>query len=251
MKLVLRYQQVASKMYKTHILKKNKLIRPYLPDTRWYDPKELKEMLSEYSTVFIKPDKGGGAGGLIRVELLEGLVECTSSYGRKKLVSFRNLEEWLNDRLKRHKRYIMQEGVALAKIDGRPFDLRIHMQKPEDEWRITGSCAKIAARGQVVTNFCKGGTPYDATKVIQSITSDSKERARQIVQELYLLSKVVAKTLGAKFKGLKELGLDIGLDEDFSLWIFEVNTRPCLDMFRKLENQDIYRKIKKIQQQFV
>lgn len=248
MKLVLRYQQVASKMYKTHILKKNKLIRPYIPDTRWYDVKGLKEMLCQYSTVFIKPDKGGGAGGLIRIELLEGLVECTSPYGRKKLISFDNLEEWIQERLKENKRYIMQEGIELAKIAGRLFDLRIHMQKPGNEWKITGSCAKIAAPGQVVTNFCKGGTPYEAAKVLQCITSDAKEEARHLVHELYILSKEVARTLNSQFKGLKELGLDIGVDEEFNLWIFEVNTRPCTDMFRKLGNSRVYRKIKKIQQ---
>lgn len=248
---VLPYQQIASKALKTMILQKNERIRPYMPDTRWYRSEYLHPMLERYRSVFIKPDKGGGGAGAIRITKWDrDEVECRTLYGKKNM-RLAAVTSWLEKKLNPKKRYIMQQAIRLAGVKGHPFDLRILMQKPGHDWKITGICAKLAAPGKIVTNYCKGGKPYAASKALLEVTSFDNQRAKELFVELYYLSKEIAKTLNDRFTGLKELGIDVGIDEQLRIWIFEVNTRPNFKMFRELKDLQMYRQIKKIHRQIV
>ncbi|MNO08528.1 hypothetical protein D3C81_2312260 [compost metagenome] len=53
----------------------------------------------------------------------------------------------------------------------------------------------------------------------------------------------MAAQLARRFPNLKEIGLDIAIDEQHQIWILEVNTLPALFPFKSLENKDIYKKI--------
>jgi hypothetical protein len=162
----LPYQQIASKTLKTWVLQKSEVIRAYLPETNWYHPETLNEMLDKYGSVFIKPDKGGGGKGAIRVQKRSGqIVECRSLYERNVLPPTQ-IRDWIERRLNPTKKYIIQQGIYLATVKGRPFDLRILLQKPDKEWEVNGICAKLAAPGKIVTNYCKGAQPYEAYKAL-------------------------------------------------------------------------------------
>jgi hypothetical protein len=240
------YQQIASKALKTAVLRKSERTRPYLPVTEWYDPSALFLMLNRFRSVFIKPDKGGGGAGAIRLNLRpDGDIEAKTLYSQNRL-SRGELIKWLERRFQPKKRYIMQQGITLAQVKGRPFDIRVHLQKPSKEWKVSGFCAKLAAPGKIVTNHCRGGKPYDAYQALVEAAGGKARRAREVYQELYFLSKEIARTLNSRFTGLKELGIDAGVDEALKIWIFEVNTRPDFKMFRYLEDMNAYRTIKKI-----
>jgi len=236
------YQQIASKAVKTKVLMENERILPYLPETKWYHRRELMNMLQKHGAVFIKPDKGGGGRGAIKVALHGNAVECQDLF-RRKILPKSEAISWVESRLQPGKKYIMQQAIRLATISKRPFDLRVLIQKPESDWKISGICAKVAAPGKIVTNFCKGGRPLEAEKALAIITHPEKSKAKALLAELTSLSKEIAKTLNQRFTGLKELGVDAGVDRQGRIWIFEVNTRPNFKMFRVLPNKKIYRKI--------
>jgi YheC/D like ATP-grasp len=242
----LPYQQVASKSLKTAVLYANERLRPYLPETDWYQKDRLYRMLEHHGSVFIKPDKGGGGAGAIRLTKLGGgIVKCETLYERKKL-PIRQISTWIERKFRPDKKYIMQQGIELARIEGRPFDLRINLQKPHKYWEITGVCAKVAAPGKIVTNHCKGGMPIELHTALQKITDGNLTEMKNLHKELHYLSIEIAKTLNTRFKGLKELGIDAGIDSDLKIWVFEVNTRPDFKMFRDLKDRSQYRRIKKI-----
>ncbi|SFI69124.1 YheC/YheD family protein [Thermoflavimicrobium dichotomicum] len=238
-----RYQQIASKALKTMVLLKHGQVRAYLPETKWFNRETLFYMLEKYASVYIKPDKGGGGAGIIRVRKWnEKSYECCSPYGCS-IVASSQLFKWIEQRFLPKKRYIVQQGISLATVHGRPFDLRIFLQKPENEWKVTGIVAKIAAPGKIVTNYCKGGTPCNAVQALLSITKNNYGKTKGHLKEISFLSKRVAKILNNKFIGLKELGIDAGIDQQGKLWIFEVNTRPQFKMFSKLPDLGMYRQI--------
>jgi hypothetical protein len=240
------YQQVASKSVKTAVLYKNERLRPYLPEMDWYRKDRLYGLLERHGAVFIKPDKGGGGAGAIRLtKLIDGLVKCETLYERKKL-PIRQISTWIERKFRPHKKYIMQQGIELAKIEGRPFDLRINLQKPLSHWEVTGICAKVAAPGKIVTNHCKGGMPIELHTALKKITDGDLVKMKNLHKEIYYLSIEIAKTLNERFKGLKELGIDAGIDKNFKIWVFEVNTRPDFKMFRDLKDRSQYHRIKKI-----
>ncbi|SEM82108.1 YheC/YheD family protein [Lihuaxuella thermophila] len=237
------YQQIASKTLKTWVLQKNEAIRAYLPETHWYHPETLNLMLDKHGSVFIKPDKGGGGRGAIRIEKRSNQkVECRS-LNERILLPPEQIIGWIERRLNPTKKYIMQQGIHLATIKGRPFDLRIFLQKPRQEWEVNGICAKLASPGKIVTNYSKGGQPYEAYKALLGITSQDKKKAKEIFVELYCLSKEIAKTLNSRFSGLKELGIDAGIDKQLRIWIFEVNTKPNFKMFRYLPDRRMFMRI--------
>ncbi len=53
----------------------------------------------------------------------------------------------------------------------------------------------------------------------------------------------VAKVIKRRFPGIRELGVDVGLDRTFTPWIIEVNTRPDPYIFRKLPDKSVVRKV--------
>ncbi|TCS95522.1 YheC/YheD family protein [Hazenella coriacea] len=251
MGIIRPYQQIASKHLKTQVLEKNMKIRPYLPATIWYHSQGLHQMLSRFGSVFIKPDKGGGGGGAIKLTLLQrGKIACQNLYSKKILPSY-EVEHWVTKRMNPKRKYLIQQGIDLALIQGRPFDLRVNMQKPEKNWLITGMCAKIAAPGKIVTNHCQGGKPVHVEKAFLAVSNQDDYKAKSLHIELYTLSKEIAKTLNHRFTSLKELGIDVGIDKNNKIWIFEVNTRPDFKMFRDLSDKRIYRNIMKIHRRIV
>jgi D-alanine-D-alanine ligase-like ATP-grasp enzyme len=63
------------------------------------------------------------------------------------------------------------------------------------------------------------------------------------MRDLAKISYLTAEVLERRFPGLKELGIDVGLDWMGKPWIFEVNTRPYFRMFSKIRNPSMYRRI--------
>jgi YheC/D like ATP-grasp len=240
----LPYQQVASKSLKTMVLMTNHRIRPYIPETRRFSPRNLVRMLTRHTSLFVKPDKGGGGAGAVR--LLKrgwGKIEIRT-LNRQKVIEIGKLFHYLNQCMHPEKNYIIQQGIDLGEISGRPFDLRVHLQKPFHRWHITGVCAKVAAPGKIVTNHCKGGLPVEAKHALFQVAGNPG-RTMHLMNEIQALSKETARTLNAAFPGLKELGIDLGVDKNLRIWIFEVNTRPDFKMFRSLNNSRMYRRILK------
>ncbi len=236
------YQQIASKGLKTKILLRDPWIKQFIPQTVWYKEDSLWAMLNLYDLLYIKPDKGGGGAGIIRVKKLpRDQYDCKTLY-RQKVVSAGDLVEIIKSWSRPDKRYLIQQGIKLAKIKNRPFDIRLMLQRQNKDWELTGVAAKIAAPGKIVTNFCKGGKPYAALAAVRGVYGDSHAKEKTI--ELKKIAYQVAEALSNQFGGLRELGIDAGIDEEGHIWIFEVNTRPMFNMFRKLRNLQMYNKIR-------
>lgn len=231
-----KYQQIASKALKTMVLLTSNRIANYIPETRWHRSGNLAYMLHKYPAVYVKPDKGTGGGGIIRLKRISADFVQYQDLHEQKLLPVVHVHRWLDRKLVPNHRYILQRGISLAEIQRRPFDIRVLLQKPHDMWIISGMAAKAAAPGKIVTNYCKGGKPLGIFEALHAATEKNHEKAKKIFVELYYLSKEIAKILNRRFGGLKELGIDVGIDKQHKIWVFEVNTQPNFQMFRKLSN---------------
>lgn len=237
-----KYRQIASKGLKTRVMWQHPALRSFLPGTAWYSKENLKKTLEIYPTVFIKPDKGGGGSGIIRVRERSRRRYEVCFRKNCRTVEEPNLHWTVEKLLFPSRKYLLQEGVELATIKGRPFDIRVLLQKPGTQWIISGMVAKVAARDSFVTNHCKGGQPLQLPKALESLKREGIP-PEWVLRELDKLSFLTAEVLEERFPGLKELGIDVGLDRYGKPWIFEVNTRPLFQMFRKIGNPVLYRRI--------
>ncbi len=219
-----RYQVVRSKLKKTSVMQTDKYLCKYIPETLKYNKGNLMEMLNNYSLVFVKPDCG--RKGLKVAAIKRNNEKFLVHYNCNKLLMKQFLEVNHFVRvLSGGKKFLVQRGIDVLRIDERPANLRVWVQKPYDTWEVTGITAVLAAPKRIITNYRQGGTLLPFKDVIIRSGADFT-KLKELTSRLYYIGEHTAKVLSNKYRDLRELGIDIGVDQSFWPWILEVNTKP-------------------------
>lgn len=216
-------RQLASKWLKTEALLGNAYLASHIPPTRKYSSSSLRAMLNEHDMVVIKPVCGGGGYGVIKVEREGSGYAYTYFSKRSHASTFDGLYAALA-KVKAKRSYLIQKGIKLATIGGRPIDYRVKYVKTASGWVYRSMVGRLAKPGLFVTNLCKGGTMLTAAQGISRSLSSGQVSAKK--QEMRTLTVTATQVLEAKFPGIGQLGFDYGIDKSGKIWIFEVNTRP-------------------------
>jgi len=216
-------RQLASKWLKTEALLSNAYLASHIPPTRKYSASNLREMLNEHDMVVIKPICGGGGYGVIKVQREGSGYSYTYFSKRSHVSSFDGLYAALG-KVKKKRSYLIQKGIRLATIGGRPIDYRVKYVKSATGWGYRAMVGRLAKPGLFVTNLCKGGTMLTAAQGIRRSLSASQVAPKK--QEMRNLTVTATQVLESKFPGIGKLGFDYGIDTSGKIWIFEVNTRP-------------------------
>lgn len=254
----LTIQRVSSKWAKTKVLLQSRQLTRYIPLTRKYSRAALAEMLNERSLVYIKPDIGTYGNGVMSVERLHELKPqeqgsepaspekyklhyVTSS---QEFSSLDDLHRAIRDRTQQ-KLYLLQHGIFKLKYRDRSFDLRVLTQKtPYGSWETTGIIGRVAAKNKIITNYHSGGSIRMLDEVLEEHAT--QERINLLEKELYELGVETAKQLQKEYPRLKEIGLDVAIDQNLIPWILEVNTLPAILPFKKFfKDKSIYRRIER------
>lgn len=237
-------QRVHSKKAKTDALLADAYLQAFVPDTRSFNKQTVRDMLEHYGMIYVKPVKGTFGNGVIRVEKLAGKTEsCTFQSGERKyrFDSFERMYDKLLT-IKRKRSYLAQQGIDLLKYDDRRFDLRVMVQKNFlNKWETTGMIGRLSHPRKIVTNYHSGGTPLPVEKLLASTLSS--EQVNELKEGLYKHGVKIAAALERKFPRLKEIGIDIALDEQLKPWVLEVNTLPDVYLFLKLPHRSIFRRM--------
>lgn len=231
---VVRYQVVRSKMEKTKVLLENNGIAEHIPQTVYFSKKNLGKMLNLYPLVYVKPDCGKKGRRVAAIRSREGSFLIHYKRDIIETDLFDDVFSFVKN-LSRKDKFLIQQGIEVLRIDNRPFDLRVMVQKPFDEWEVSGIMGKLAAPGKVVTNYYSGATLINYRKLMK-MSSIEEKTANQLLKQIFILSKEVAQTLNQNYPGLRELGLDIGIDQSLYPWIFEVNTKPSFNEDKKVKD---------------
>jgi glutathione synthase/RimK-type ligase-like ATP-grasp enzyme len=214
---------LANKWTKTAALLTHPSIAPHIPPTRTFTANNLRSMLDMYQMVVVKPVVGAGGHGVMKVTRSGDSYAYTYYSQTKRFASFSALIGALNKQRK-GRAYLIQKGIYLATVDGRPIDYRVKYVKTDNGWVVRAMVGRIARKGLFVTNLCRGGSLVTAANGIsRSLSSALVEEKKQKMRELTALSTDV---LESKYPGFAQLGFDYGLDKQGRIWIFEVNTKP-------------------------
>lgn len=217
-------RQLANKWLKTEALLSNGSVAPHIPQTRMYDAEQLKRMVHQFGMVVIKPIHGGGGYGVIKVSYDRGVYSFTYMSRRRAFGNFETMFKALG-RAKVGRKYIIQQGIHLARIGGRPIDYRVKVAKQQDgSWVYRAMVGRLARPGLFVTNLCKGGTLLSAREGLSRSLRSKVARTKR--REMRNLTNTCIGILESSFPGIGELGFDYGIDNRGKIWIFEVNTRP-------------------------
>ncbi|KAA1188033.1 YheC/YheD family protein [Paenibacillus sp. B2(2019)] len=264
----MKIQRVPSKWAKTKVILQNQSLSLYVPDTRKYDLNVLKEMLALYAMVYIKPDRGSFGIGVMRAEQRtvilspsqqktemtvtanneereqqEAQVLYILRYAKTAEVFFspEELHEALQKRIQ-NRTYLVQKGIDLLRHQDRPFDLRVLAQKtPSGAWETTGMLGRVAAPQKIVTNYHSGGSILSVNTLLKNHMNSSETLST--INQLKSLGVQIAGQLETTYPGIKEIGLDIAMDQHMDMWLLEVNTLPSIVVFKLFPDKSIYRRI--------
>ncbi|ANY66047.1 hypothetical protein BBD42_05930 [Paenibacillus sp. BIHB 4019] len=222
------------------ILRNGSSLAKRLPETQLLKKSTLSKMLLHYQSVVLKPRDGSYGKNIVFIK--RNGANAYRMHNEKNAVTMRDTDKLLQE-LRKNKRglaYIVQRRLQLAQIQHKPFDMRIMAQRKRGSsstWCVTGSYAKVAAKGYLVTNVTSSTIPVlEALKL-------ARIGDRSLLVEAERIALMAAKRLGERYPKLRQIGFDIGIDTKRRIWIIEGNYLPDLRPFRLLKDSSMYRRI--------
>ncbi|SDK99141.1 YheC/YheD family protein [Paenibacillus jilunlii] len=251
-------RRISSKLTKTKVLARSQELRRHIPVTKKMNQSVLQEMLQKYQMVYVKPCCGSLGQGVMRVEKTAGSSLRSKNSGEhtpRVRMSYRyqagtQIHKFSDfdtayraiHRETQGKSYLVQKGIRLLVHQGRPFDIRVMVQRNlKGQWEATGAAGRVAHPLKVVTNGSQGGTIYPVEVLLTPYTSLKKRTA--LIAAMYDIGVKSARQLSTAYPGLQEIGVDLALDRHLKPWILEVNTAPDPCPFTKLKDRSMINRI--------
>ncbi|WP_066068304.1 YheC/YheD family endospore coat-associated protein [Neobacillus soli] len=207
---------------------KNTVLTSYLPATHSVIDQEIVlNELSAMKKIILKPISGSQGYGIYYLKKNDKSFHVKTEK-QKKIISriFPNeakLIQWLKVLIKQRD-YLLQPYLELSNHEQQPFDIRILLQKNEHGvWGERGRGVRIGSTGGILSNLSAGGSVVTFAEWTSSLPPAKGEYIRQELN--YILSKLPF-ILENEFLPLFEIGVDIGIAKNGSIWILDVNSKP-------------------------
>lgn len=226
------------------VLRGEKELFPYLPETYPYHGKILQYFLETNKSCIIKPNLSQWGRGVALISQLNN--QTFEIHTERKKTPFNHFDEVLKDiheRFTSQKSYLIQEKIPLAMINKCPFDVRVMVQRKSvtSEWVVTGKITRTAANGFIVTNVAKSLSTLEDAIEASNLNINNMESLQWEIDQLSLL---VANQLDKVYPEAKMWGLDIGIDNLGKPWFIEANLVPDVSFFRYLSDKTMYNRIR-------
>ncbi|KOP81479.1 YheC/YheD family protein [Cytobacillus solani] len=203
-------------------LKKAKEFKPYLIPFQKLSAQHFFEMIQRYEKLILKPLSGHQGVGVIFIEKGKyhykmNVAGKIYSMSEKKLLDFvSKLQE---------QDYLVQQFILCQMKSGHVYDFRLHVQKNgEGKWVITSIFPRIGRLGSITSNMGSGGYTTYLDSFLKTEFDDSWYDIKRYLEQFAISFSNHFDSLYDR--SLDELGIDVGIDANQKLWLFEVNWRP-------------------------
>ncbi|EEG78104.1 YheC/YheD family endospore coat-associated protein [Dethiobacter alkaliphilus] len=233
-----------SKWQIAKLLQNDSQARAYIPETKLLQgPETIREMTLKHATVYLKP---------VRRSLGLGIIKLAKSSPEHYVASYRTddnnesakgkiedllvgLEDIMGGRL-----YIVQQGIDLAHINGKPFDLRVTVQKDgTGAWSLSSWGTRVGVSGSHITNVASGGQGLPIEKVLGAVFAG---KYASITEEIHKVSIIICEALERGLQDIGDVGLDIGIDTGGKPYLIEVNFRDHRLTAEEMDDPDSWAK---------
>ncbi|SES10786.1 YheC/YheD family protein [Salipaludibacillus aurantiacus] len=206
-------------------LSPDSILRKYLPYTKKADEiKHIKEMLSNYPCVYVKPARGSEGRSIIKMERDKNGFLITDDKQQKTFTQHLETHPLIEKRLNSSKEYLVQQGLPVN-YDSSHVDFRIYMQKGASKrWRSSGITARISQKGSIITNVRCMDYWLPGHEAFRQIYNLDKKKAALLERKIVKICSRACRRAGRKGT-YGDIAIDFVVDEDLHFWILEMNMR--------------------------
>jgi YheC/D like ATP-grasp len=237
----------ASKWLKYKIMRDIDGLKHHVPKSKKFSKDGLWYIIEKYDDAILKPINGSRGYGVYRVT--SSGDDHYKIHHEKSVRTIKGKKEtykYLSRKI-RSKNYLVQRRISLATVKDHPFDIRAIVQRKNtsDSWEVTGTVAKVAGKGYIVTNITRSnGMVMKLKKAIRK-SSLKKLSRKDLMSKIDEIALRTAKKLSKNklYTDRNIFGLDMGLDQNGRVWVIETNLAPMLSHFLKLKEHKMYDRI--------
>ncbi|MFC0013590.1 MULTISPECIES: YheC/YheD family protein [Allobacillus] len=207
------------------IVENRKYAELLIPFTIIQDEQKVIDYIERYQKVVLKPIRGARGENIYFAEK-NGEKYRVSQDTNTAILNKEDFIQWLYDTiLSKDRDYIVQKYLHVRTKKGEPFDFRIHMQKNgEGKWQITKMYPRTGYKNSNQIKIYQGGPLKDLNSFLEQEFGKDAIAIKEKLMDLALnLTFHIDKLYGL---ALDEMGLDIAIDENQRMWLFEANMGP-------------------------
>lgn len=213
----------------------NSATKAYIPETKKLtEPEVLSKLLKKHRLLYLKPVRGKAGVGIMTVKVqpekqMPYRLQIQEEKGSRTYHCSSLKSLWAkvcSQSTALGEPYIAQQGIKLAAVNERPFDLRALVQKnSRGKWELTGFGARVAGDTSITTHVPRGGYIDDPEKLLVSIFG--QEKAGKVLGKVRNTTLTLARQIErSSHGGLCEMSMDLGVDHSGHVWFFEANSKP-------------------------
>ncbi|KAB2337112.1 YheC/YheD family protein [Cytobacillus depressus] len=183
--------------------------------------------LMPHKPLMMKPVNGSQGRGIYYLEKKDQEIVVQTDKANKTVTRRFPYDEkavaWI-DYLIKDRKYLIQEYKELTNSNYQPIDIRVLMQKdPTGKWKVISRGIRTGKEKGIVSNISAGGT---ISAFNDWLASQPLSKSTYLYNEINDILINLPIVLEQNFPALFELGVDIGVSKDFSIWILDVNSKP-------------------------
>lgn len=194
-----------------------------IPSEEIIDTQSVLHALNNFGKIVVKPLSGSNGLNVTYIERSEENFVVLDGSNRI-TVNEAELHSKI-ETLISNKKFLVQPFISCRTIDGHPYDFRMHVQKNGlGVWSIAMIYPRIGSKNGIISNVSKGGYTGKLKSFLFKEYGIEDYNIKRTLEQFAI-------HFSEKFDDLyenplDELGIDIGIDENNKLWIYEVNWRP-------------------------
>lgn len=198
--------------------------------------------LASNKPLIMKPVNGSQGRGVYYLEKINNEIIVQTDKNNKtvsRTFPYKEKAISLINFLIKDRDYLIQEYKKLSNNKNQPFDIRVLLQKNENgNWHEAAKGIRTGKEKGIVSNISAGGTISAYKDWLSGYPSAKRDYLNNEITDIL---RMLPQVLETHFPPLFELGIDIGVSEDLSIWILDVNSKPgrkvALTLNPSLEDQ--------------
>nr|WP_263325979.1 YheC/YheD family protein [Neobacillus sp. Marseille-Q6967] len=215
---------VGNKMKVYNKIKRASAFASYLiPSKTLHQAEDAIPFLEEHANAVIKPLSGNHGKKVMFIERIEIHYKITegnqvSYFTEKEMIKF--ISHQIHEQ-----KFMIQPFIECKTKNGLAFDFRLHVQKNgEGMWEKTLIYPRISGSSKLISNISSGGYRGELDPFLKDEFGDQSNQIKEMLENFAIRFPSHFDTLYEH--SFDELGIDVGIDSENNLWIFEVNWRP-------------------------